>query len=89
MNLCNTYPKSDYQEMTLLLKSQEPSIVAQRERVRKILAEIDPQGIASQWTVTAKRRVYRVLIPNFLWHLDTNHRLIRYPSNFLDDLIVV
>ena len=71
------YPRSGYLEITALLKTEEVPLIVQRERVRKLLAEVDPEGTSSRWTLTVKKRVYRVPTSNFLWHLDSNHNLIR------------
>ena len=71
------YPKSGYCEMMTLLKTDEVSLIVQRERVRKLLPEVDSGGASSQWTPAVKRRVYCVPTPNSLWHLDSNGKLIR------------
>ena len=48
-------------------------------RVRTCLREIDPSGTALRWRATIYRRKYFVPTPNSLWHIDGNHKLIRYP----------
>ena len=50
----------------------------QRERIRLSLLRIDPIGIMERWRVTVKRRKYSVRFPLSLWHIDGNHKLIRY-----------
>lgn len=50
----------------------------QRERVRKALRELDPIGTALRWNSAIFRRKYSVPTPNALWHIDGNHKLIRY-----------
>ena len=47
-------------------------------RVRESLQRIDPDGVAIRWSATIERRRYRVQSPLSLWHLDGNHKLIRY-----------
>ncbi|XP_028413841.1 uncharacterized protein LOC114536687 isoform X1 [Dendronephthya gigantea] len=50
----------------------------QRSRVRQCLRELDPLGTALRWNDTIYRRKYSVPAPNSLWHIDGNHKLIRY-----------
>ena len=49
----------------------------QRHRVREALRTVDPSGTATRWGKTVSRRVYRVAMPNSLWHLDSHMKLIR------------
>lgn len=49
-----------------------------RRRVRVCLREVDPLGTALRWRATIYRRKYSVPTPNSLWHIDGNHKLIRY-----------
>ena len=48
----------------------------QRWRVRERLKILDPVGRAARKSRAIQRRVYNVLAPNCLWHIDTNHKLI-------------
>ena len=50
----------------------------QRSRVRQCLREEDPLGTALRWNEAIYRRKYSVPAPNSLWHIDGNHKLIRY-----------
>lgn len=50
----------------------------QYSRIRESLLRIDPAGLAERWRVTVKRRKYKVRYPLSLWHIDGNHKLIRY-----------
>jgi len=50
----------------------------QRERIRLSLLRIDPIGIMERWRLTVKRRKYSVRFPLSLWHIDGNHKLIRW-----------
>ena len=52
--------------------------VVQRERVRQSLRRIDPAGSQRRLTRALHRRVYSVPSPNALWHIDGNHKLIRW-----------
>lgn len=49
-------------------------------RIRESLQRIDPDGVAIRWSATIQRRTYRVQSPLSLWHLDGNHKLIRYTT---------
>lgn len=71
------FPRSGYREMRALLQTSNPPIVVQREKVRLILREVDPVGTLNRLSTAVKRRTYSVSTPNILWHLDTNHKLIR------------
>lgn len=42
------------------------------------MARIDPSGAALRSVVSIERRTYSVAGPNSLWHIDGNHKLIRY-----------
>ncbi|XP_057201282.1 uncharacterized protein LOC130561141 [Triplophysa rosa] len=51
----------------------------QRMRVRDSMVRVNPTG-AAQRALAQKlhRRIYRVAGPNSLWHIDGNHKLIRW-----------
>ena len=49
----------------------------QREKMRLCLLRTDPTGVLCRWKESIKRRVYNVYAPQFLWHIDGNHKLIR------------
>ena len=53
-------------------------IIAQRNRVRESIHRVDPQGVDDRRCRRIRRRVYSVPYPNFMWHLDGNHKLIRW-----------
>lgn len=48
------------------------------ERVRSWLKRINPDGVALRWLQISPRRSYSVPGPLSLWHIDGNHKLIRY-----------
>eukprot|EP00794_Sanderia_malayensis_P003967 gene3966-4518_t len=50
----------------------------QQSRLRKSLRRVDPLGVTIQWFQTIPRRRYTVPFPMALWHIDGNHKLIRY-----------
>lgn len=49
-----------------------------REQVRALLREINPASAALRRAVVRNRRVYKVPFPNSLWHIDGQHKLIRW-----------
>ena len=53
-------------------------IKVQRQRVRQAVKSIDPAGVASRGRRSLKRRKYKVRYPMSLWHMDSNHKLIRF-----------
>ena len=53
-------------------------IRVQRAHLRSSLHRIDPEGIADRRSIAVKRRVYQVGRPNEVWHLDGNHKLIKW-----------
>eukprot|EP00111_Clytia_hemisphaerica_P006153 TCONS_00017811-protein len=76
--LNKTYPNSGIRQIQSMLKVLNPPLRIQRDRVAKILAEVDPIGATMRWTQVIPRRVYKVPTPNSLWHIDTHHKLIRW-----------
>lgn len=48
----------------------------QRARVRESLCRVDPVGRSIRKRYAICRRVYNVRGPNYLWHIDSNHKLI-------------
>lgn len=49
-----------------------------RQRLRDSLQRIDTFGILNRWSNIIPRRIYSVAGPNCLWHIDGNHKLIRW-----------
>ena len=52
-----------------------------RSRVRLAIHRVDPEGVErrrEEMGHTIRRRVYMNPHPHFLWHIDTNHKLIRW-----------
>lgn len=50
----------------------------QQRRVREAQRRTDPMGSALRRLTAIRRRRYRVGGPGALWHIDGNHKLIRY-----------
>ena len=75
--LQHTYPNCGYRLMRGHLAPW--GIEYRREtRIRDSLRRVDPLGIMNRWIQGIQRRTYSVPGPNFLWHIDGNHKLIRY-----------
>ena len=72
------YPNAGYRMISGLLLQE--GIRLQQHRVRECMHRVDPLGVATRWGESIRRRVYNVLSPLSLWHLDGNHKLIRYES---------
>lgn len=50
----------------------------QREKVRAAMHVVDPEGIEERKRKPIKRRVYSNPFPNYVWHIDGNHKLVRW-----------
>ena len=48
----------------------------QRHKIRTTIHAVDPDGVEARKRPTIKQRVYSVPYPNYLWHIDGNHKLI-------------
>lgn len=70
------YPNAGYRMISGLLVQE--GIRPQQHRVRECMHRVDPLGVATRWGECIRRRMYNVLSPLTLWHLDGNHKLIRY-----------
>jgi len=55
---------------------QAHNIIVQRRRLRSSFRRVDAEGIAARLTTIA-RHSYSVPAPNFIWHLDGTHKLLR------------
>ena len=50
----------------------------QQQRIREAQRRVDPEGSLMRRLRTVNRRQYQVPAPLSLWHIDGNHKLIRY-----------
>ena len=50
----------------------------QQHRIRESQRRVDPAGSIMRQLKTIKHRQYHVNGPGALWHIDGNHKLIRY-----------
>lgn len=69
------FPFCGEQMLKFLLK--ERGIKVQGMRVRDSIHRVDQEGVKERKKGSLKRRVYNVQGPNHLWHVDTNHKLVR------------
>ncbi|CAC5359835.1 unnamed protein product [Mytilus coruscus] len=53
-------------------------IRVQRWRLRDSIQRLDSSGAQTRKSGRLHRRVYNVIGPNHLWHIDTNHKLVRW-----------
>lgn len=51
---------------------------APRQQVRDSIHRVDPEGVIARSRKPIQRRVYCVPGPHHLWHMDGNHKLIRW-----------
>ena len=74
-------PEIGYNMMRGLLQSQ--GIHVSIPRIQQCIREVDPINTAMRWAVPTYRRQYQVPHPNYIWHLDGNHKLIRCKRKFV------
>ena len=53
-------------------------LIIQRQHLRDIMWSVDPEGIQLRLRRGLHRREYHVAAPNSLWHVDGNHKLVRW-----------
>ena len=71
------FPDSVYRMVLGHLRAS--NLRVQETRVRESLRRVDMEGVIRRTCAlqVIRRRRYRVSGPNALWHVDTNHKLIR------------
>lgn len=70
------HPDSGYRMIEGVLRSE--GVLVQRERVRQSLRRVDAHGSERRLARALHRRQYWVPSPNALWHMDGNHKLVRW-----------
>lgn len=53
-------------------------VKVQRMRLRDSIHRVDHEGVENRKRGRLRRRTYNVQGPNALWHIDTNHKLVRW-----------
>ena len=56
-------------------------VIARREDVRQLLLRLDPEGVERRKSRKLRRRIYRTLGPNYVWHIDGFDKLKPYGSS--------
>ena len=69
------YPSCGNQQMRGHLLSRGYRI--QQHRIREAQRTVDPEGCIMRQLHVINRRAYNVPSPRSLWHVDSNHKLIR------------
>ncbi|KAK3733292.1 hypothetical protein QZH41_012027 [Actinostola sp. cb2023] len=72
----NDFPNAGYRRVYSQLRRQ--GIKVPQSRVREAMQRVDPQGVAQRWLSLTPRCTYNVPGPLSLWHIDGNHKLIRW-----------
>ena len=54
------------------------NVVVPRSRVRASIHRVDAVGTSQRRSITIRRRTYHSECPNFVWHLDSHHKLIKW-----------
>ena len=82
VEILNEFPNAGYSRATGHLRAR--GIRVQRERIRSSMRRVNPEGVLlrSLELFTINRRKYNVPGPLSLWHVDGNHKLIRYDKFF-------
>jgi hypothetical protein len=78
LEILTSFPNIGYKRMTGHLRSRGMRI--QQKKIRESMRRVDPQGtlIRALEMNIIHRRAYSVPSPLALWHIDGNHKLIRY-----------
>ncbi|KAF6716990.1 hypothetical protein FQA47_002723 [Oryzias melastigma] len=78
LELQRCYPNAGCRMMMGHLRSR--GIQVQRSRLAESLRRVNPEGVLMRRLSIqiARRRQYNVPAPNHLWHIDGNHKLIRW-----------
>ena len=74
--LSSEFPNCGERMLNQILRTK--GVFIQRARLRDSLYRVDSAGVKSRKKNRLHRRIYNVQGPNHLWHIDTNHKLIRW-----------
>jgi hypothetical protein len=72
----NEFPLSGENMVMQILR--QTGINVQWYRLRESIYRLDSIGVSERKRGRLHRRVYEVMGPNHLWHIDTNHKLVRW-----------
>ena len=76
LNCVRSQPDRGEKIVRATLEAQ--GIFVTRSNLRASIHRVDPEGVEARKSKPIKRRVYSVAGPHHLWHIDGNHKLIRY-----------
>ena len=71
-----THPHSGQRSLEGFLRGLGLRI--QHNRLRESLSRVGPRGVQARLRQALHQRIYNVCTPNSLWHIDGNHKLIRW-----------
>lgn len=54
------------------------NVKVRRDRLRRLIAEIDPEGLDFRRKKPIVRRTYNGIAPGHVWHIDTHHKIGRF-----------
>ena len=80
LSIIQNFPSMGYKRMTGFLRSR--GLRVQQHCIRESIRRVDPAGVllrSVEMQITQRRR-YQVPGPLALWHIDGNHKLIRYAN---------
>ena len=72
----SSFPNCGYRMMDGHLRLR--GIRVTQARIRNCMHAVDPEGVALRWRQGIQCMKYRVAGPLALWHINGNHKLIRY-----------
>ena len=77
-SILRNFPNTGYKRMTGFLLSRNVRI--QQQRIREAMRRVNPGGtlLRALELNIVQRRKYQVRSPLALWHIDGNHKLVRY-----------
>lgn len=71
-----THPNAG--EINVMGHLRARNVKAQRKRVRESIHRVDPQGPSMRSSRSFRHRVYSTPCPNYVWHIDGNHKLVKW-----------
>ena len=66
------------EEINIMGHLRARNIRLQRNRVREAIHRVDPEGPSTRSSRNFHSRVYESPCPNYIWHIDGNHKLVKW-----------
>ena len=76
VRICQQYPRDGEVMVTGHLAHR--GIHVTLAKLQASIHHVDPQGVGRRSLHTIKRKMYEVPYSNYVWHLDSHHKLIRW-----------